>query len=350
MRLLIDIGHPAHVHLFRNAIHRWQERGHNVVITARDKDLTTTLLDRYQFPYILVSRARTGTRGLAIEYLQHSVGVLKAALQHCSQLLLGTSVSIGPVARLTGARAIVFNEDDANVVRAFSFLAYKLAHLIVTPTCLNENYGSRHVKYPGYQKLAYLHPNVFTPNRGILTKLNIEDNEPYFIVRLVSLQAAHDRGEKGIEYKRQLRLINFLSRNGRVFVTSEGPLTEELEPYRIRIAPELIHDAIAFAKMVVSDSQTMTAEAAILGVPAIRCNTFVGRISYLEELEHRYQLTFGFQPKDEEFLFKFMSDLLAEPNLTVIWQQRHQKMLSEKIDVTAWMVDMVERYAEELKR
>lgn len=345
MKILIDIGHPAHVHLFRNAIQSWSHHGHEVTLTTREKDITTQLLDRYNLPYKIVSKARSGTSGLALEFIEHTLGVLKVAREQRCQLLLGTSVSISPVARLTHARAVVFNEDDAEVVRAFSFLAYRQADLIVTPDCLKENHGNRHVKYPGYHELAYLHPNVFTPNPYILSKLGVKANEPYFIVRFVSLRAAHDINEKGINTKTQLRLVDFLSKRGRVFITSEGSLTKELEPYRIRIPPEQVHDAMGFAKLLISDSQTMTAEAAVLGVPAIRCNTFVGRISYLEDLEHRYQLTYGFLPKDEERLFEFISELLAQPNLKEIWQDRQNKMLAEKIDVSKWMVNMIEEYA-----
>jgi predicted glycosyltransferase len=45
--------------------------------------------------------------------------------------------------------------------------------------------------------------------------------------------------------------------------------------------------------MYIGDSQTMTAEAAVLGTPAIRFNDFVGELSYLEELEYTFDLTYG---------------------------------------------------------
>lgn len=65
-----------------------------------------------------------------------------------------------------------------------------------------------------------------------------------------------------------------------------------------------IHHAMAFAKMYIGDSQTMAAEAAVLGTPSIRFNDFVGEIGYLEELENTYQLTFGIMTSDRENLLK----------------------------------------------
>lgn len=47
---------------------------------------------------------------------------------------------------------------------------------------------------------------------------------------------------------------------------------------------------MAFASLYIGDSQTMAAEAGILGVPFVRFNDFVGRIGYLRELEDKYEL------------------------------------------------------------
>ena len=345
LRILVDIGHPAHVHLFRNALRIWMDRGHQVVIAIRDKDLTAALLDLYGFTYNVASVARHNSLGLLIELLEHDWRVFKLARRFKSQLMLGTSVSISHVARLIGARSLVFNEDDAEVVRAFALLAYPLAHAIVTPSCLGEDHGARHITYDGYQELAYLHPNVFTPQRNILAKLGVEPGEPYFILRFVSLRAAHDRNATGLSLAVRRKLVQSLSNCGRVFITSETPLPQEFEPYRIQISPQDIHDAMAFAKLVVSDSQTMTAEAAVLGTPSVRCNTFVRRISYLEELEHKYGLTFGFSPQDEERMLGRVMTLATRDDLRGEWRRKRERMLADKMDLTTWMVDLVERYA-----
>lgn len=50
---------------------------------------------------------------------------------------------------------------------------------------------------------------------------------------------------------------------------------------------------VAFASLYIGDSQTMAAEAGVLGVPFVRFNDFVGRIRYLRELEDKYRLGFG---------------------------------------------------------
>ena len=67
--------------------------------------------------------------------------------------------------------------------------------------------------------------------------------------------------------------------------------------------------------MFIGDSQTMTSEAAVLGTPAIRCNSFVNRISYLEEEENTYELTFGFKPEDSLKMFEHILHPLLQVQL-----------------------------------
>ena len=106
-----------------------------------------------------------------------------------------------------------------------------------------------------------------------------------------------------------------------------------------------------YATMLIGDSQTMTSEAAVLGTPAIRCNTFVGRIHYLEEEEHSYQLTYGFRPEHSEQMFAKIQDLLSmgTESLKTEWNIRRQRLLQDKIDYTKFLIWYVENYSASVK-
>jgi predicted glycosyltransferase len=257
---------------------------------------------------------------------------------------MGTSLSICHVARLTKARAIVFFEDDVDVIRQYYRLGYVFADAICTPDCVRHKARTNHYTYLGYHELAYLHPNYFTPDIGIFREIGLRREEPYFLIRLVALRAVHDTGQKGLSLEACRALIHALADKGRVFLNAEMDLPSDLEPYRIQVAPERIHDVLAYATLFIGDSQTMTAEAAVLGTPALRCNTFVGRISYLEELEHRYGLTYGFLPEQYNHVVDKARRLLKCENLSQEWQRKRRTMLSEKVDVTAWIARFVESY------
>jgi len=83
--------------------------------------------------------------------------------------------------------------------------------------------------------------------------------------------------------------------------------------------------------MLISDSQSMSMEAAMLGVPSIRFSDFAGRISVLEELEYKYKLTYGISTDHPEKLIEKLTELLNEPDLAGTFQFRRNKMLSDKL-------------------
>ena len=106
---------------------------------------------------------------------------------------------------------------------------------------------------------------------------------------------------------------------------------------------------MAFASLYIGDSQTMAAEAGVLGVPFVRFNDFVGRIGYLRELEDTYHLGFGIKasaPGSVDQLCSRVEELVlmdsAERKAT--FAERRAKMLSDKIDCAKFLTWFIENY------
>ena len=138
----------------------------------------------------------------------------------------------------------------------------------------------------------------------------------------------------------------------------------QFEPYRIRINPLDMHHVMAFASLYLGDSQTMAAEAGVLGTPFVRFNDFVGRIGYLQELEDIYQLGYGVhasplaedspirradgsaQPSGKEALYEVVKQIVAMPaeERQTMFAVRREKMLSEKIDYAKFLTWFIENY------
>ena len=115
---------------------------------------------------------------------------------------------------------------------------YRLADMYCTPQAYQEDAGPNHVLYPGYHELAYLHPNRFTPNPEILDKYKIGE-EPLFFLRFVAWESIHDVGESGLSLSLKREVLRRLSERGQVVISSEAPLPEEFEAYRLKIDPEI---------------------------------------------------------------------------------------------------------------
>ena len=217
------------------------------------------------------------------------------------------------------------------MMKLYSFLAYPFATKIINPDCLKfKKWRDKRILYPSYHELAYLHPNNYIPDRNIVKSYNLEPGK-YVIIRLSALKAHHDTGINGISYEVLEQIEERLSEYQ--IIKSK----EQTKEYQIK--PWDMHHVLAYAKMIISDSQTMTAEAAVLGRPSVRINDFVGRISYLEELEHKYGLTYGIKPGQEEELLEKISNLLSERNSENNWKHKRAIMLRDKVDLTEWMTN-----------
>lgn len=345
VKYVFYFGHPAHFHLFRHVIERLRQKSHAVLVVAKTKDILEDLLQRAEWQYVNVQHSLRGDGKLRIAFslLSRDWKLLTISRRFRPDLMLGTSAEITHVGSLLRIPSMVVNEDDVDVVPDFARLAYTTAtHIVAPDMCGVGRWTNKTIGYPGFQELAYLHPNHFTPNPSIRHELGVGDG-PYFIVRLAKLNAYHDSGRTGIGTDVAALLLNRLTRHGRVFITAERALERRFEPYRIRIDPLRIHHALAFAQMYIGDSQTMAAEAAVLGTPSIRFNDFVGQIGYLEVLEKRYGLTYGIPTSEPHRLMDKVAELLA-PAVKREWAVRRDRMLDKSVDAAAFMTWLADRY------
>ena len=56
MNILIDINHPAHVHLLRYVYEELKAHGHTLYVTIKDIPAAKALLESYGIPYVCIGR------------------------------------------------------------------------------------------------------------------------------------------------------------------------------------------------------------------------------------------------------------------------------------------------------
>ncbi len=348
MNVLVDINHPAHVHLLRNVYAMLVEHGNKVLVTVKEIPSAMKLLDMFGIPYVNLGKKYDALAKKGLDQLMYDLRILKLVRKHHIDLGVGSSINLTHVGRLCKMKSIILDDDDDEVEPLFVKFGHPFADVILSP--VDTPRKSRKTIYVNaYHELSYLHPNRFSPDPSVLKDAGVEDGEPYFVLRFNAFKAHHDVGVVGLTIENKRRLVDYLKTKGKVFITTERNIDDEFKPYQLKVSPEKAHSLMYYATMLVGDSQTMTSEAAVLGTPAIRCNTFVGRIHYLEEEEHKYNLTFGFRPEHSEAMFAKIDELLSMPNLKEEWQRRRQKMLSEKIDYAQFLTWFVENYPESQK-
>jgi len=353
MKVLFALNHPAHFHLFKNSAKTLSESGHNILFVFNQKDVLEKLLKEYEFEsFKLSNKSNYGKSKFSVvknrlnELVLQDINLYNVIKKFRPNLMAGTDISITHNGKYFGIPSFVFNEDDLEINRLFCFASYPFAKWIISPFLCNVGkFNHKKISYNGYQKLAYLHPNRFTPDKSIVEN-SISLNKPYYLIRLVSFTAGHDIEQKhgGLTENLLQQLVDKLSSHGNVYLSSEIPVKKKFEKYLLRINPSDIHHYIYYADLFIADSQSMVVESAVLGTPSIRFNSFVGKISVLEELEQKYSLTFGIYHKNSDLLLTKIDELLRTKNLKRIYNGRRIRMLEDKIDLTALIVWLLEHY------
>lgn len=345
MTILVDINHPAHVHYFKNCIWRLRQNGHQIIVTARDRYPVLQLLEAYKENFYNRGKGSERLLGKLLYMPAAEIKILKIALKTKPDLFLSFGTPYpNHVAWLLRKPGINFQ--DTENARLMFAVTLPFSRVYCTPHCFKRDLGKKHIRFNGYMELAYLHPNYFTPDESVFEYLQVNRDEKYVVIRFVSWGASHDIGHKGINPEMKRKAIKEFSRYARVFISSEGGLPEDLKSYQINIPPEKMHDVLAYASLLYGESATMASECAVLGTPAIYLDNN-GR-GYTDEQEEKYGLVFNYTESSihqEESIQKAI-ELLKTPNLREEWQKRRQKMLSETIDVTAFMVRLIENQSQ----
>jgi uncharacterized protein len=339
MKIHLDIGHPAHVHYFRNFIRIMEGKGHSFTITARDKEVTFSLLKKYNLTYISRGKGKNGFVGKILYIFKGDWIILKTALKFKPNLFLSFGSSYAAhVAFILRKPHVTFDDTEHAVLE--HLMSFPFSAAIITPNSYLKDLGKKQIRFAGFIELCYLHQHYFKADDSIFEIMGINSGEKFAILRFVSWQASHDFRANGINFSTKISLIEELSKRLKVFISSEGDLPGVLEKYRLNIPPDRMHDALAFATLYIGEGATMASECAMLGTPAIYVNSL--ELGYCTVEEKVYNLIYNFRNSDG--VTNKAIELLETPNLKLEWHKRMGKMLVDKIDVTAFMVWFVEEY------
>lgn len=350
MNILVDIGHPAHVHLMKNLIKELTKKKHRVVITTKSVPIIERLLKVESLDYILLGEKGKSIISKVFHQIKFDLKILWICVKYKINIATGVSASITRISRLCKVSSINLDDDDDEVQPMMVNFSHPFTDVRLTPSAIiGHRKSKRAIFYEGTHELAYLHPNRFIPNEDVLQEIGLNKNDRFFIMRFVAFNAYHDTGQKGLSFEQKRTLIDLLDEHGRVIITSEYPIEAEFEKYRLPIPPEKIHSLMYYSTLFIGDSQTMTSEAAIMGVPAFKCNTFAGILSVPNELENKYHLCYAYRPEDFDKLYNHIKMLLQKTDLKKEWLLKKEKFLADKIDVTAFLVWFIENYPQSAK-
>lgn len=360
MRVLFALNHPAHYYLFKYINKGLKERGYYTKLIVREKDILKQLLISECEEFSVISKKHRRKKNAVsiiatgiFELLEQELKMFNFVRRFKPDYLLGTDIAISHVGKLFKIPSFVFNEDDFEINQLFCRAAYPFAKHIVAPDYTSVGkYSNKKISYNGIQKMAYLNKKYFVPNASILEELGLSIKDEFVIIRLVSLTSGHDIEGKhdGISIDVLAKIIRILEQKYRIYITSEDALPQKFANYQVRIKLNQMHDLMHYASLFIGDSQTMCAEAGILGTPFIRYNDFVGKIEYLNDLERNYKLGWGIRTSESEKLFELLNEFIKKENTKEVWKKKTEKLFNDKQDLTEFIIRLLVNYPESLQR
>ncbi|KAB1189951.1 DUF354 domain-containing protein [Haloferax sp. MBLA0076] len=342
MRYLFFTNTPAQVHLYKYAVRELRRRGHDVLILGRDYGCTKDLLEYYDLPHRIYGSCGTTKYSVFTSLPFHYVNIFREVRRFKPDLIFG----MGGYAAHAGAlsRTPVILVVDSEPDSLDHIVSRPFAKAILTPHTFGKEISENHYQFHGFKETAYLHPDVYEPSFDVRDELGLGPDERYVVVRFNAFGSHHDVGHQGFTPERRRELLEMLSEHATVFVLDESEeRRDDGEARSVDFHPALVHDVLAEADLLVADSQTMVTEAALLGTPAIRSNSFVGENDMRNFVELERQGLISNLESFEEVLEK-AETLLTEEGTKQRYQTRRDEFLADKVNLTDVIVQVALNY------
>ena len=338
-KILIDIGHPAQVHQFKNIYFELINKNYEVFFVAKNKEISIDLLNIYKIPYFDIGKPKKGFFKKVINIPVSCYKFYKVCKKIKPSIILSRiSIHSAWVSYLLKINHIGFS--DTENIGIVDNLTIPFVNVKLTSLSYEKQLGKNHFRFPGYIESFYLHRNRFKPDFKIVEKyLGLNKQDKYVIIRFVSWNAHHDIGINGISDSNKIKLVNNLTKYAKVFISSECKLPKQIEKYKISIPIHEIHHIMAFSSLLYGESATMASECACLGVPSIFLDN-AGR-GYTNEQELKYGLVsnYSLSLEDQEKSIIKAIDLVTLNKSNLI--DKYRKLCDDTIDVTKFVIWVV---------
>lgn len=327
-KAFFDLNHPADFHFFKHLMNWMIEQGYVLKIVARDKECLHILLEDAGFSY--TSRG-SGLHSLPGKYL-YAFWVLTLLfiklVRFRPNVCLGlSSPYLAVVSRLLKIKCVSYDDTDDNP-RLLPLI--KQSSYLLSPGNYPHKFHSYHFRLPSLKELAYLHPAHFQHKQ--------EQQTVFF--RITRTDSIHHSTDSVLDEKQVFRKMQELSVNQNILLSSELDLKLEKRHYIQPANPVRIHKDLANSKVFWSNSATMAAEAAVLGVPAI----FVSaeKFAYISELEE-YGLLYYYHPDNLVPSLEKIDSILAGNPSSNYFRDARERLLRDKMDMTAFLIWFIDQ-------
>ena len=343
MRILIEAHHPGDIHFWKFPIKELLERGHQIRLLARDRDVMRKLVEAYDWlPATIPTRSGKNNRFPFREMLSRQWLVARECHYFKPDVVASLFGSYAQASGILGIRNVIFTDSE------FQHFNHRIAHPfaseIHTPYCFYKPLGNKQRYYRGIHELAFLDGRRYTPDPSVLDGYPNLDKGNYIVIRLSAWNTFHDIHHSGIGQSVRT-FINQYKEHWKIVISAEeDQLPEDLRQYAFTLPPHQFHDLLAFSRFVLTEGASTASEAACLGIPTVFINSTEPR-GYLKMFENSYGLVRNFKSAEQgiPFAINWLSTH-TQADLEELQRSREQ-MLAAHCDVCEYVITVLEKGA-----
>ena len=339
MKFIFEFNHPKHYYQFKHIMSLLQSKGHSIKVLARDKDVLLNVLQEENVPYEVFGVHKDSIIGKVFSSLSIFRQYKRIAQAFSPDAIVSKASLYGTlVAKKLHCNSFIF--PDSEVVALTNKVVAPLATYIITPESFTIDFGVKHKRIKGLFEDCYLSPDVFSIDEHYPENSGL--NRPYAVLRFVGWSANHDINNSGFSLEEKKMLVKSIGEYMTVYISSEKELPSELSSFKLTTPAAQIHQVLGNADLYIGDSQTMATEAALLGTPSIRSNSFVGEndMSNFKMLESKYGILLNI--RDFECVLSTAIDF-AKLSRKAEWQKKRDEYYSSVGNTNLFIARLLEQ-------
>jgi len=349
MKVLFVVYHPVDPYIVFETAKKIQDEGGEVLFVIIEKeDIIKTIIDSYGYENIVIGKNKKSNINKALQFFTITFK-LKSIIKKFSPSVVFSTMSPDLSAALMLSKIPLICWSDTEIAT----FNYKYSHRRIDSILQTESYYKdtpfkNIIEFNGYKELAYLHPNIFKPDESILNELGLTVKDRIVLMRFSALTSIHDIGLESEILSNESKLFNFVEKIEKLYDVkvlismTERELGKRFDKYKLNIHPSKYIHLLSFCTLYFGEGTTTASESGVLGVPWI--NIQQTKRGYLIDQEKNYGL--GFRTNNMDEAFKKGDEYLKKYNIKTEWALKKEKLIQDKIDVSAFFTWFIMNYPE----
>ena len=335
MNILFDIGHPAHVLLFREIIYELRKK-HNVIVTAKDKDITYALLAEYGIHFIPMGSPYQSYFKKIIFSFIFILKLIKIMDRYKIDVAISNTSFYAIIASfVTRRKCITLLTVDRDY---FSFIFKIFPSIIITSHSYKKFIKKNQIQLSSIFESSYINCQNFC-SKSYYDRYSLKK----VFVRFVDWHAYDDIGKSSLSENDKLEIVGLIKNINKQVVISveskDATLKDNLLQCKVSEFHQFLFKNVSF---YIGDSGSVASECALLGIPAIYISN--KKHGFLEYLEKKYNLVKCYAAADYPKAMNYFERNINSAEFYKETFKMRREFFKDHIDVSKFLVWYIDTF------